>query len=69
MLVDPKKIRMVALVTNAILVKVSLIAGGYFLGDWIDKLVGTSPLFMMIFILVGMGLGIWWIVIISQRMK
>jgi ATP synthase protein I len=46
----------------------SLLAG-MGLGWVIDHFAGTQPLFMLIFMFLGLGLGVWHVMLISRRMQ
>ena len=46
----------------------SLLAG-LGLGWVIDHFAGTQPLFMLIFMFLGLGLGVWHVMLISRRMQ
>lgn len=43
---------------SAVIEMTAVIVGGVFLGAYIDKRLGTSPLMLMIFILASFGLGV-----------
>jgi len=67
MLVDPKLMRFYGLMSGAVFTKIALMVGGFFLGTWIDKRLGTYPLFMLVLMLLGMSLGLWWIVRVATK--
>lgn len=59
MLLDPKSMRTYAVITSAALTKAALIGLGYWVGSRIDRSLGTSPLFLLICVAAGLGLGLW----------
>lgn len=66
MLIDRKLMRYYSIVSGAVFTKIVLMVGGFFLGTWIDRRLGTYPLFMLILLITGMSLGIWWIVRVAS---
>ena len=69
MLIDPKTIRTMAILANAVIAKALLIIGGFFAGQWLDQRFGTSPLFMMLLVMAGLGLGIYWLTVVMKRLQ
>lgn len=67
MQLDPKMMRMYAVVTSAALTKVTLIFLGYWIGNKIDKAFGTSPLFMLLSVSLALGLGIYVLVKMIEK--
>ena len=47
--------RMLSLVTNIGLTTVACVLVGIFLGRFIDRLLGTTPLFLIILLILGVG--------------
>lgn len=68
-LLDPKWMRFYAVLTGATFVKVILIAVAYLVGTRLDERFGTYPLFLSIGVLAAVGLGLWWIIRVIDRMK
>ena len=66
---DPKKIRLYAVITNAVLMKAALLIGAFFLGQWLDQQFHSSPLFMMVLLVAALVLGFWWILYIAKKNK
>ena len=50
---DVKWVRYSAALTGAVFTKAALIFLGYLGGSWVDRKMGTSPLFMFVFIVAG----------------
>jgi F0F1-type ATP synthase assembly protein I len=61
--------RFSAALSSAVLMKAFLVFAGYWIGSKIDVALGTKPLFMIGLALVGVCLGLWWILFIAQRAK
>jgi F0F1-type ATP synthase assembly protein I len=59
MLLDPKSVRTYAIVTSAALAKAVLIGIGYWVGSRLDTAFGTSPLFLLLCVSAGLGLGLY----------
>ena len=66
---DPKKAKTAAIITNAVTTKALLIAGGYYLGSYLDRQYNTAPYLMVTGIVLGLSLGLWWLVITLNRLK
>ncbi|MBI1861578.1 MAG: AtpZ/AtpI family protein [Deltaproteobacteria bacterium] len=66
-LLDPKYSRLMAVYSSAAMVKLVLFVGAFFGGNLLDKKLGTSPLFLLIFLMAAMGLGIWYIIALMKR--
>lgn len=69
MILDPKWVRFASVMSAAVLVKGLLIFGGLWLGIYIDRKLGTSPIFMMLLVVAGTSLGLWWIFFVARRSK
>jgi len=69
MLIDPKYYRMGAVMINAVMTKAILIAGGYYLGTYLDEKWHTEPYMMISLIVLGITLGLWWIIFLANRFK
>ena len=67
MIIDPKWARLVSIYTGAALVKAALFIGAFLLGRRLDQYLGTEPLFIMIGLLTAMGLGTWYVIVITRR--
>jgi F0F1-type ATP synthase assembly protein I len=61
--------RFSAAMSSAVLVKAFLIFAGYWIGTKVDVALGTKPLFMIVLALVGVCLGLWWLLFIAGRAK
>lgn len=66
--IDPKRIRYAAIMVNAVLMKVALIGGGYYLGRVLDQKYQLTYLAVM-GAFVGLILGVWWIIFTANRFK
>jgi F0F1-type ATP synthase assembly protein I len=64
---DPRWTKMWAAYSSAAFVKVALLLGALWCGIKIDKRLGTSPLFLMVFVVLAMGLGLWYLMMIVKR--
>lgn len=69
MLLEPKWMRYSAALSSAVLTKALLIYLGFRLGSWLDAKAKTYPLFMVSGLVLGMGLGIWWILFVAEKRK
>lgn len=56
---DPKRMRTLAIMVNAVSAKVVLIVGGFYLGRWLDRSYGTAPYGVTIGLCLGLALGLW----------
>jgi len=54
---------------NAVMTKAILIAGGYYLGTYLDEKWHTEPYMMISLIVLGITLGLWWIIFLANRFK
>jgi len=61
--------RFAAAMSSGILLVGILIFLGFWLGDKLDKSMGTSPLFILVFVLLGFGLGLWYLMTIFRKLK
>ncbi len=66
---DPKKIRIAAIMTNAVLMKVALILGGFYGGRALDVKYHSDPYFMTAGICLGLGIGLWWVLFTAKKYK
>ncbi len=64
---DRAAYRYYARMSSAVLLKVLLAAGGYFLGTYLDALWGTSPFIMFLCFLTGVSIGLWWVIRNASR--
>lgn len=64
---DPKLTRFYARVSGAVMFKVALILGGFFGGNALDKHFKTEPWLMMLGLVTGAGLGIWYLLRIVEK--
>ena len=64
---DPKKIRQAMIMGNAVLVKGILVVAGGWGGAKLDAAWGCSPLFMILGLSLGIGLGLWYILLTAKR--
>jgi F0F1-type ATP synthase assembly protein I len=69
MLIDPKYMRYYAALSGAVLTKVALVVGGFFLGSWLDRRYGTYPLFMFSLVVIAAGLGIWYVIYVATKVR
>lgn len=67
MLIDPKWSRMVAIYTTAAFVKVVLLVSAFIGGRFLDDRFGSKPLFLILLILGAMGLGTWYVVVLTKK--
>lgn len=58
---------MVAIYTGAAITKIALFIGAFYAGNYLDSKLGTKPLFLLVGILVAMGLGTWYVVVLTKR--
>lgn len=65
--VDSKKVRVALLMGNAVMTKALMIAAGWYFGSKWDKQLGTTPWLMVTGICLGIGLGLWYILIIAKK--
>ena len=61
MKIDPKLAQFYGRVSGAVMFKVALILGGFFGGSALDKRFHTGPFLMMLGLVLGAGLGIWYL--------
>lgn len=54
--------RFYARMSSAVLVKIILAMGGFFLGRYLDRLWGTEPYLLLLGFVTGVSLGLWWVV-------
>ena len=64
---DPKLVRYYGRISGAVMLKVFLVFLGYSAGNTLDIHFHTYPWLMMLGIILGAGLGIWWIVRIADK--
>ena len=67
--IDPRKVRIAAVMVNAVIVKVVLIVAGYYCGKALDVRWHSTPYAMTTGICLGLGLGLWWILFTVKRFK
>lgn len=66
-MIDPKWSRMVAVYSGAAMAKVALFVGAFFGGNALDRRFQTAPLFLVLGIFLAMGLGTWYVVVLTKR--
>lgn len=54
---NPRPYKAMALMSTILAQLVGFILIGLFVGKWLDKLIGTEPLFLILGILSGVGIG------------
>ena len=69
MLFDPKKMRLMIVMGNAALTKAILMFGLGWGGHQLDKKFGTKPWLMFLGLLLGLGLGLWYIIVLANRVN
>jgi len=69
MLSDPKKLRTMMIVANAVLTKAVGVVLGFWGGFLLDKKYGTSPYLTMLCGVTAMGLGIWYLMWVLKKVK
>lgn len=65
--VDPKRIRVALLMGNAVMTKAIMVIAGWYFGSKYDAKFGTAPWLMVLGISLGIGLGLWYILIIAKK--
>lgn len=60
--------RMAAMIANAMLTKAIILIGAFFLGRYLDQKLGTDPWLMFLCVSLGLGVGIWWIIILTRKL-
>lgn len=65
--INPKRLRVALLMGNAVLTKAIMIMAGWYFGSKFDKKFGTEPWLMVSGISLGIGLGLWYILVIARR--
>ena len=68
-MLDSKMMRFSAAMSSAVLTKGVLIFLGYWLGDKLDAYAKTSPLFMLLFLLIAICLGMWYLIVVFNKTK
>lgn len=68
-MLDQKLLRFSAAMSSAAVMIGVLGFFGYWLGGKLDASFATKPLFMAVFIVVGLALGIWYSVLVFNRTK
>jgi hypothetical protein len=68
-MLDPKWLRFYGIMSGVAVMKAILILGGYYVGAWADKQLGTSPYLAVLFLCVGAGLGICWVLIVMKNTR
>ena len=69
MLFDPKKMRMMVVMGNAALTKAVLMFGLGWGGYKLDQKLGTKPWLMFLGLLLGLALGLWYIIVLANRVN
>jgi F0F1-type ATP synthase assembly protein I len=66
-MIDPKKMKVMIIMGNAALTKVLLMLGLGWGGYQLDQRLGTKPWLMFLGVLIGLGLGLWYIIVLANR--
>lgn len=66
-MLDPKKLKIMIVMGNAALTKAILMFGLGWGGYKLDQKWGTKPWLMFLGVLIGLGLGIWYILVLANR--
>jgi len=66
-MLDPKKLKIMIVMGNAALTKAILMFGLGWGGYKLDQKWGTKPWLMFLGVLIGLGLGIWYILLLANR--
>lgn len=67
MLIDPKRLRIMIVMGNAALTKAVLMLGLGWGGYKLDQKWGTKPWLMFTGVLIGLGLGLWYIIVLADK--
>lgn len=67
MFLDPKKIKIMIIMGNAAVTKALLMLGLGWAGYRLDQRWGTKPWLMFLGVLLGLGLGLWYIMVLANR--
>lgn len=59
---EKKLYRYYARMSSAVLLKVILAAGGFWIGQTLDRKYGSEPYLMFLFFIVGVSVGLWWVI-------
>lgn len=60
-MMDPKLVRYYGKISGAVTFKIVLIFAGFLGGSALDKRLNTGPWLMMLGLVIGAGLGIWYL--------
>lgn len=69
MKIDVKWMRYSSALSSAVMVQALLLLGGFKLGSWLDARLHTYPFLMVIFLTLGAGLGMWWLIYCAEKFK
>lgn len=65
--IDTKKLRLAVIMGNAVMTKAVMIALGWYVGNKLDKKLGTEPYLMILLVVLAMIFGVWYILYIAQK--
>ena len=66
-MLDKKLLRFSAAMSSAAIMTGVLCFFGYWLGQKLDASLSTAPLFLIVFLIAGFTLGIWYTVLVFKR--
>jgi len=66
---DAKKLRVAIMMGNAVMTKALMISAGWYFGSKLDKKYGTGPYGMIFLVVLGMGLGVWYILRTAKKLN
>ncbi len=69
MKLDLKLMRFSAAMSSAVMMMGVIVFGGYWVGNRMDQSFHTSPLFAIVLLLVGIIIGLFWILYVANRTK
>jgi len=67
MMPDPKVSRFYARISGAVMLKIALMALGYWVGSTLDERFHTYPYLMLLGLVIGAGFGIWFLVRVADK--
>lgn len=65
---EAKKLRVAIMMGNAVMTKALMISAGWYFGSKLDKKYGTGPYGMIFLVVLGMGLGVWYILRTAKKL-
>jgi len=66
-MMDKKFVRKASIISSAVMTKALLTIAGFVGGGVIDKALGTDPLFRFGLMIVGISIGLWWLLRVIDR--